>query len=233
MIRALIFDFDGIIVNTEPLHHRAFQKIFAPLGLDVSWDEYLSDYIGFDDRDAVRERFRSAGRELDADTHSRLIADKAKAFLEVIEEAPAADFPGVVDLIRAASKRLPVALCSGAVMSDIRPFLRRLDLESCFQTVVTAEDVAASKPDPMSYRLALAKLQMKHPQLGLAPENTLAIEDTPAGIASARGAGLKVIAVTNSYPAISLGDAHAVVTSLEGQTLASLAALVDGKNEAK
>jgi beta-phosphoglucomutase len=228
-MQALIFDFDGVIVDTEPLHHRAFQRVFQPLGLDVTWEQYVDTYIGFDDRDAVRERFRVAGKPLDDATLLRLVAEKAAAFLDVVAEAPAAAFPGVVALIREASARIPVGLCSGAVMSDIQPFLERLDLATCFQTIVTADDVAASKPDPMSYRLALAKLQMKHPQLGLSPETTVAIEDTPAGIASARGAGLRVLAVTNSYPAPALNEAHAVIETLEGLDLTRLAGMVRGE----
>src|SRR5512146_1010510 len=162
MLAAVIFDFDGIIVDTEPIHYRAFQEVLVPRGLGYSWEEYLECYIGFDDRDAFREAFRS-GRTTIADRELKeLINEKARAFQRIIA-AGVEPYPGVVELIRSISGNLPLGLCSGALTSDIEPILRQLGIAGFFDVVVTAEDVAASKPDPASYALALERLAARFP----------------------------------------------------------------------
>ena len=220
MLAAVIFDFDGVIVDTEPLHYKAFQDILAPFGLAYSWDEYLSRYIGFDDRDAFREVFRLAGRPLADKELLGLIDRKAHAFQTIA--AGVEPYPGVVELVREIARELPLALCSGALPSDIAPIIHQLGIADCFALVVTAADVKASKPDPESYALTLRRLAALFPDRGITPGTCLAIEDTPAGIASAVGAGLKVLAVTNSYPAERLGGACKAVTSLAQMDLAGL-----------
>ncbi|HBG07636.1 MAG: HAD family hydrolase [Geobacteraceae bacterium GWC2_58_44] len=220
MLNAVIFDFDGIIVDTEPLHYQAFQEILAPLGLGYSWQEYLDRYLGFDDRDAFREAFRAGGRPLSDQQLKELMAEKAQAFLTIVSVG-VAPYPGVVELIRSISGNLPLGLCSGALRSDIDPILLQLGLTGAFDTLVTADEVAASKPDPESYRLAVQRLQGIFPGQ-VDPAASIAIEDTPAGIASATGAGLKVLAVTNSYPGERLTGACRVVDSLAGIDLEAL-----------
>ena len=220
MLDAVIFDFDGIIVDTEPLHYKAFQELLVPRGLGYSWEEYLERYLGFDDRDAFRESFRTAGRPLSAEELKALMDGKAQAFLRAVS-AGVAPYPGVVELIRSISGTLPLALCSGALRGDIDPILSQLDLVGAFDTLVTADEVAASKPDPESYRLALQRLQELFPGR-IEPARSLAIEDTPAGILSATGAGLRVLAVTNSYPEERLSGACRVVDSLAGIDLEGL-----------
>jgi beta-phosphoglucomutase len=221
MLAAVIFDFDGIIVDTEPLHYKAFQEILVPRDLGYSWEEYLARYIGFDDRDAFREAFRAGGDTIDDLELKGLIEEKARAFQRIIATG-VEPYPGVVELIRSVAGNLPLGLCSGALTSDITPILRQLGIDGLFDVVVTAEDVAASKPDPASYALALARLRAHFPGRAVTPENTLAIEDTPAGIASASGAGLKTLAVTNSYPEEKLTGAFRVVVSLAGIDLEGL-----------
>lgn len=221
MLTAVIFDFDGIIVDTEPLHYKAFQEILVPLGLGYSWEEYLKRYIGFDDRDAFREAFRSGGREIDDQELRLLIEEKGTAFQRTIVSG-VEPYQGVVELVRSISGNLPLALCSGALPGDILPILKQLGIDGAFDAVVTAADVNASKPDPASYALTVARLQAAFPQREIIPARCLAIEDTPAGIASATGAGLKAMAVTNSYPEESLGGACRVVPSLAGIDLEGL-----------
>ena len=215
MLDAVVFDFDGIIVDTEPLHYKAFQQILVPLGLGYSWQEYLGHYIGFDDRDAFREAFRAGGKPLDELGLKGLIAEKAAAFQETICSG-VEPYPGVVELIRSIQGAIPLALCSGALACDIKPILGQLALSDVFDAVVTADDVAASKPDPASYVLAVERLRALFPVRNISPGRCLAVEDTPAGIASATGAGLKVMAVTNSYPADRLAGALRVVDTLVG-----------------
>ncbi len=221
MLTAVVFDFDGIIVDSEPMHYRAFQKVLEPLGAGYSWQEYVDRYMGFDDRDAFREAFRVNGLQLHEGELNRLIAAKAACFQEVIA-AGVQPYPGVVELIRSLSGVIPLSICSGALRSDIEPVLEQLSLRGAFDLMVTAEEVQASKPDPASYRLAVERLRQAFPAAGISPASSLAIEDTPAGITSATGAGLKVLAVTNSYPATELVQAVKTVDSLAGVTIEDL-----------
>lgn len=221
MLSAVIFDFDGIIVDTEPLHYKAFQEVLVPRGLGYSWEVYLADYIGFDDRDALREAFRRGGRALSGEELRALIAEKAAAFQRTIAHG-VEPYHGVPGMIRALAGAVPLGLCSGALRCDIDPILATLGLADSFDVFVTADEVAASKPDPESYTLAVARLQSAYPDLGISASGCLAIEDTPAGIAAATGAGLKVLAVTNSYPAEKLAGAACIVDSLAGIDLPGL-----------
>ncbi len=210
MINAVIFDFDGIIVDSERLHWAAFNQV---LNDPVSWEDYLETLIGFDDRDAFKYLFPNLGKnEL-----SGLIEKKAAAFQELLESNGAAALPGAVELIKHLSGNIPLAICSGALREDIFPILGKLGIEDAFDTIVTADDTHISKPDPAPYKLAMQKLGVT---------SGLAIEDTPAGIMSAKGAGLKVLSVTNSYDAEYLTQADAVVASLEGLTLEKLNLLI-------
>lgn len=244
MISAVIFDFDGIIVDSERLHWAAFNQVLGPLGKTISWTDYVQTYIGFDDRDTFRHVFpelknqprlslRSSHPAPGGDSkHSPplegcpqggeglsldgLIAAKAAAFQQLLESDGAAALPGAVELIKQLSGNIPLAICSGALREDILPILGKLGIEDAFDTIVTADDTHISKPDPAPYKLAMKKLGVTC---------GLAIEDTPAGIASAKGAGLTVLAVTNSHPVEALTKADAVVDSLEGLDLARLAVL--------
>lgn len=210
---AVIFDFDGVIVDTEPLHYAAFQRTLDPLGLHFTWQEYVETYIGFDDRDAFRHAFSSQGIVLNIERLHSLIEQKAAFFEEAIHEG-VTPYPGAVELIlHMKADQTPLALCSGALRSDIDPILSMLGISDCFDVIVTADDVAASKPDPECYELAFQRLQAAH--IGsFTKETTLAIEDTPAGISSAKAAGLMVCGVTNSYPAERLDQATFVTDSL-------------------
>jgi len=242
MINAVIFDFDGIIVDSERLHWAAFNKVLAPLGKTILWEDYVRIYIGFDDRDTFRHAFpelknpprpslRSVhpshgGEQLKSPPLegcpkggegridlNLLIEKKAAAFQDLLESDGAAALPGAVELIQHLSGNIPLAICSGALREDILPILGKLGIENAFDTLVTADDTHISKPDPAPYKLAMKRLGVT---------SGLAIEDTPAGIASAKGAGLKVLSVTNSYPAEALTQADAIVDSLEGLTLEKL-----------
>lgn len=218
---AVIFDFDGVIVDTEPLHYAAFQRLLEPLGLGFSWDQYVETYMGFDDRDAFMEAFKSDRSGLSTTALQGLIDRKAVLFQEIIRDGINA-YPGVVELIRyIQATNTPLAISSGALRSDIAPILETLGISDCFDVIVTAEDVAHSKPDPECYSLAHAKLNECR-RLTLSPEQVLAIEDTPAGIAAAKGAGLRVIAVTNSYPASHLSQADLVVEALNPAAILSV-----------
>lgn len=212
---AVIFDFDGILVDTEPLHCEAFRKVLQPLGIGFTWEEYQDRYMGFDDRDAFREAFRVHGKPLDEETMKELLSVKSVAFQEAIRDGVRA-YPGAVSLVESLHARdLPLAISSGALRSDIDPILAQLGISGCFSIAVTADDVRRSKPDPESYRLAFLRLKQAYPSRISSAKGCLAIEDTPAGIRSAKGAGLTVLAVTNSYAVKELEEADYLTETLE------------------
>ncbi len=222
----VIFDFDGVIVDSEPLHWRAFCEVLSPHGFTFSWQEYLAGYVGLDDRGALQKIYALMGRPLDSEAMNELIARKAEAFQQQVSRGLAA-YPGVLELIARSAAELPVALCSGALRSDILPVLQGLGIKDVFPVMVTADDVAVSKPDPESYRLAFERLSQHHAGRLKNPGACIAIEDTPAGIASARGAGLTVLAVTNNFSADVLAGAHRTVSTLQGMGIDDLSEMVD------
>ena len=218
MISAVIFDFDGVIVDSERLHWAAFNAVIDD---PVSWEDYLQTLIGFDDRDA----FKYLIPDIQKDELEELIVKKAAAFQELLADGGAAALPGAVELIRHLSGQIPIAICSGALREDILPIIGKLGVADAFDTIVTAEDTPISKPDPAPYSKAWKILSETFQSLEPLSSG-LAIEDTPAGIASAKGAGLKVLAVTNSYDRSDLTQADAIVDTLEGLTLDELNAIL-------
>lgn len=214
IIESVIFDFDGVIVDTEPLHYKAFQEILSPLGLGYSWEDYCKTYMGFDDRDAFKESFASHGMTLAQEQMEKLIVSKANCFQKIIKNGTT-PYPGVMELIDHLNVfKIPIAICSGALISDIKPILTELNINHYFSIIITADDVPQSKPDPRCYDMAWLQLQQKHPTKIINRQNCLAIEDTPSGITSAKGAGLRVAAVTNSYPAGRLKQADLIIAEL-------------------
>ena len=217
---AVLFDFDGILVDSEPMHFRAFTEILDPLGMGFPWKEYVETYMGFDDRDAFREAFRARGIALDDARLANLVAAKSRAFQDGIRKG-VTSYPGAVSLIESLhADGRPLALCSGALRSDIEPILARLGVAGRFDVIVSADDVRRSKPDPESYALAFARLSERRAPSLTVPGRSVAVEDTPAGIRSAKGAGLRVLAATNSYEAGALAEADWIVHSLESVRVA-------------
>ncbi len=206
---AVFFDFDGVIVDSEPLHWRAFARVLDPEGLAFDWDEYRRSYIGFDDRDVFRARFASAGRPQGDRAIEGWIQRKADAFEALASAEPPPPYAGVRELLAGLQDRACLGLCTGALRRDILPILDRLGLRSRFTVMVTADDVPASKPDPACYRLAMDRA---HARRGVA------IEDTPAGIRAARGAGLRVLAVATTHDPRELDAADRVVSGLSAVT---------------
>ncbi len=211
-IQAVIFDFDGVIADTEPLHHQAFCQVAEPDGLACAWDEYVRDYIGYDDRDLFRVAYKKSGRALtDADVHARVEA-KAQAFIKLTAHG-VQTYDGIPDLIVRAQELFPVGLCSGALRSDIEPILIQLGLTNVFRVIVTAEDVPMSKPDPACYRLVVERMSSAIAR-PLATCECVAIEDTPGGIRAAKGAGLQVWAVTHTHEPAAVAQADEVFDAL-------------------
>lgn len=228
MLKAVIFDFDGVIVDSEPLHFRTFHETLMPHGFNLTWEEYKDVYIGLDDRGAFTHALAAMGLPTDATAVRALIEEKSKRFAEVLDGHDLQPYPGVAELLRALHGRHPVGLCSGALRSDIFPILEELHLKDCFNVFVTTDDVHASKPDPTSYRLCAQRLAENFPGAGITAAECVAIEDTPDGLVAALGAGMRTIAVTTNFPAEYLANAHRVVNSLAELSVAALETFAGG-----
>lgn len=211
MMEAIAFDFDGVVVDAEPMHFRAFLQVGEPLGFTMDWQRYLRDLIGYDDRDAFRTILRELGQLVEDERVAELCVQKQKAMDRMIAEGVPM-IPGARELIEAAhAESLPIAIASGATRRDITLILEGLDLLDRFPQITSADDVEHSKPHPRTYQLAAERL-------GIDPAHCLAIEDTPFGIQSARGAGMMTLGLATTGPAKNLHEAQRVIDDLTGVT---------------
>ena len=222
MIAAIVFDFDGVIADSEPLHYEAFVAVSRRFGLDFDYETYARRYIGFDDRDAFRAMLDEVGASAnDAASIASLTAQKAAAFEQCVQAGIRA-LPGAIELVHAASAAMPVAIASGATRRDIDLILDKLGIADRFELIVSADDVARSKPDPETYRQAVRRLADRHTGHGIKATTCVAIEDTTAGLASARAAGLKTVGIDPTDSAGGLDGADHTLGSLRELTLEQL-----------
>lgn len=221
MLRAAIFDFDGVLVDSEPFHFRALRDCLLAEGVAIDEQEYARHYLAYDDRGAIRLAFERHLVRFDRERVEAAAARKARAFEALMPQIPF--LPGARELVGELSRELPLAIASGALRGEVEAILRSGGLRDAFAAIVGAEDVANGKPHPEPYLAALGRLEARAP--GLRPEQCLVFEDSMPGIASARAAGMTVVAVTSSYPAAKLSAARLVVDSLEGLEPAGLRAL--------
>ena len=220
-LRAAVFDFDGVIVDSEPLHYRSLRDALRPEGVEISEAEYLQVYLAYDDREAIRLALEHHGQSTDPARRERIEARKVETFARLIPEIPV--FDGVRDLVRALEAEMPLAIASGARHDEVDAILRGVGLRDAFEAIVGAEDAERTKPDPAPYLEAARRLAARTP--GLAPADCLAFEDSMPGIASALVAGMKVVGIAHSYPAEKLRAAHRVVDSLVGLDAGALRGL--------
>jgi histidinol dehydrogenase len=205
-IRAVLFDFDGVLADSETGHWRAFRAVLAPLGMALTRADYNARYLVFDDRRALAAMLRDAGRRpgrAGSPSIDSLVHRKRAHFRRLMGGAPALE-PGAARLIRALARRVPLAVVSGAAGVEVRGALRAAGVLRLFRTVVAAENVPRSKPDPAGYRLALRRLGLDDGAAGVA------LEDSPGGIRAARSAGLPVLGVATTYGPADLRAAGAV-----------------------
>jgi len=228
MLKAIVFDFDGVVVDSEPVHYQAFMEIGRGLGIAFDYEHYLRNYIGFDDRDAIRAMLTEAGMPTGDDHIAELRDQKQQVFERLVSQGAAA-IPGAVELIDEAHTHMPIAVGSGATSLDIELMLESLGRRDRFEVIVSADHVSRSKPDPATYRMAVEQLAARHPELDLMPKDCLAIEDTAAGIESARGAGLMTLGITTTGPASLLSRAHRVEPGLQGVSLVTLRQWFNGE----
>jgi len=209
--RGVIFDFDGVLINSEPLHLRAFQEILPAYGRTLTEQEYYAHYIVYSDRE-VLERLLPAGEALEA----ALVA-KERRYRELVEAGVPVFLDGLALLHR--TDGWSVGLATGSLRPEVERILRSLGIRERFGAIVTREDCRRGKPDPEPFLLAADAL-------GLAPHRCVAIEDTPGGVQAAKAAGMACVAVTHSCPRDSLVGADLVVDDLAAVPLAAV--LADG-----
>ncbi len=222
-LRAVIFDFDGVIADTEPLHYEGLRRTLAAVGITLSESDYYADYLGFDDHGCVVAALQAHGRPIDRETVRDLMQKKAVAYLASIRDHLVI-FPGVREFVQEAAASFPLAIASGALRREIELILDQAGIRKAFQHITSAEDVTHGKPDPQPFLHALAGLNRQQPAQPIAPESCLVIEDSLPGIRAAKAAGMKVLAVANTHTTQDLHEAHAISHSLNDQRLAELRA---------
>ena len=220
-LQALIFDFDGVIADTEPLHFAGLRKTLSEIGIELTEAEYYADYLGYDDRGCFVAALTANKRQADPDTVAMLMKRKAVAYLESVKHHHVI-FPGIPEFVRDAASAYPLAVASGALRHEIEYILEAAGLRKEFQHITSAEDVTRGKPDPQPFLHALNGLQRQRP--GLTAGSCLVIEDSIPGIRSAKAAGMKVLAITNTHTVQDLHEAHAIAHSLKDARLADLRA---------
>ncbi|HYV05977.1 MAG TPA: HAD family phosphatase [Blastocatellia bacterium] len=223
MLKAIVFDCDGVIADTEPVHLAAFQTVLAAEGISLSKELYYREYLALDDFGCYSKAFADHGLALSRQKVDELIERKAAAVKPVITEHLRL-FPGVVDFIRRASQQVTLAVASGALRREVELILRTADIAGCFKAVVCAEDVARGKPHPDPFLEALARIN-SGVDSPIKPGECLVVEDSIHGIRSAHAAGMLCLAVTNSYPSETLAEADLVAGTLDGFSLAQLESL--------
>lgn len=224
MLKAVLFDCDGVIADSEHLHFALFQKVLEGIGITLSQAEYVEKYLAMDDKGCFGAVLADRGRTLSDAAVADLIAKKTALYKETASRNLVI-LPGVVEFVMAVSQKFPLALASGALRDEIKLMLRAAGIDHYFDAIVAAEDVTRGKPAPDAYLKALDELNKKYPGRNMKPEECLVVEDSKHGLLSARAAGMKCVAVTTSYPADELSAADRVVPVLTAVRVADLEGL--------
>jgi beta-phosphoglucomutase len=211
---AVLFDFDGVLVNSEPLHLQAFREVLGAEHIELTEEEYYRELLGFDDKGAFRHVYQKRKLDLPPKTFLSLMARKSEVMMDLIYRRQFSALPGVEEFVRSLWRKRPLAICSGALREEIEAMLEGIALRDCFSIIVAAEDVTVGKPDPSGY-LMTTKLISEKAGRELLPKDCLIVEDAPSVIKSVRGVGFPVLAVATSYSMEKLADANWAVKSLE------------------
>ncbi|MDZ4732595.1 MAG: HAD family phosphatase [Nitrospirota bacterium] len=220
-LTAMIFDFDGVIADTEPLHFASFRQTLAEIGISLTEADYYANYLGYDDRGCFLAALIAHQHPTDPIALTQLMQRKARAYLESVKDHLVI-FPGVREFVREASAAYPLAIASGALRHEIEVILEQAGLRKEFLHITSAEDVTRGKPDPQPFLQSLNALNRQRQEQALTAESCLVIEDSIPGIRGAKIAGMKVLAVANTHTIQDLHEAHAVVQSLSQIHLSEL-----------
>jgi beta-phosphoglucomutase len=212
-MRAVIFDFDGVIADTEPLHYESLRRTLAEIRITLTEQDYYTDYLGFDDRGCIMEALRVNHHPISNSLVEDLMAKKAVAYMASIKEHLVI-FPGVRAFIEEAAATYPLAIASGALRPEIELVLEQVGLRNAFGHITSAEDVTHGKPHPAPFLQALAGLNHHRSTTVIPAGSCLVIEDSLPGIRAAKAAGMRVLAVANTHTAQDLHEADAISMSL-------------------
>ena len=219
-LAAIIFDFDGVIANSEPLHFQAFRDEVATRGVELTESAYYQRYLGFDDAGAFRAIAAANHVEWNPSDIAAMVASKADRIV-ALEEHTSVLFPGAADAVRRAAAAVPIGIASGALTAEIRRTLAREHLEEFFAVIVGADQTAASKPAPDPYLRAVETMGSRL-HISLQPGDCAAVEDSHWGLESARRAGLRTVAVAHTYDAQTLSSADLVIAKIDELDLGRL-----------
>jgi beta-phosphoglucomutase len=222
MLKAVIFDFDGVIADSEALHYKALNTVFNRYGVDVPKDLHWQKYLGYSDRENIEAVSVDYSMGMD-DTKIQLLIDEKKIVFDELVAEGAIIIDGVAEFIqRLIDSGICRAICSGALRSDIDLMLGGTDFKDAFEVIVTADDVKHGKPDPEGYLQALKKLN-GNDKSPIEASQCIVIEDSHWGLEAASAAGMNTIAVTNTYPKEELdGKARRIVDRLDELTVDDL-----------
>ena len=213
MLGAVIFDFDGVITDSEILHLRAFNKVLIQFGFEIEKKDYYSKYLGYTDADCYAKLIEDGLLKTKREQIPNLITQKNIIF-EELAKTEGRTIEGVHEFLSMLSENnIPMAICSGALMAEIELILNEANLRERFVTIVSAEDVTKGKPHPEGFLITLTKLKKV---LGdkITAEQCIVIEDSLWGIKADKAARMHCIAVTNSYEAGQLSSADKIVQKL-------------------
>lgn len=224
MLKSVIFDFDGVIVDSEKWHWRGFNDILAGFDINLSWQEYCDSYLGYTDSELLEKVFSERQIEYTPEKIALLVSEKAVIFGNLARQSTETidGIMGLLDLL--SENKISTAICSGASSCDIDAMLCGTGIENRFSVIVSADDVEKGKPDPAGYLLTLEKLKA-HFGMDILHADCVVIEDSHWGIEAGIAAGMNVVAVTNNYSAEELKMAQKVVANLKELTIEDLQSL--------
>jgi beta-phosphoglucomutase len=209
-ISAIVFDFDGVLADSEPLHLATYQEVLSAFDVTLSRADYYANFLGYSDADVFRLLWARHGWTLDDEQIAALIAQKSLIFDEAIASGSVL-YPGAPDCVERLARAFPLGIASGALRHEIEMVLAGARLAHHFRFIVGAGDTAHSKPAPDPYLRGAER----H---GVPASACVAIEDSRWGIQSAKTAGMKCVGITHTYPASELTAADAVIASLDDFT---------------
>ena len=214
MLKAVIFDFDGVITDSEVLHLRSFNKVLAQFDVEIKKKDYYSKYLGFTDNDCYTQLIKDGVLKIDKKRIPELVEQKNVVFKE-LAKTEGRTIEGVCDFLNLLHQnKIPMAICSGALLTEIELLLDEANLRSFFQTIVSAEHVKKGKPHPEGFLRALKRLN-KDRERKISARRCVVIEDSLWGLQAAKAAGMHTVAVTNSYDAKQLTIAEKIVDNLK------------------
>jgi len=213
MLRAVIFDFDGVITDSEILHFRAFNQVLGQYGIELTKDDYYKTYLGFNDADCYKLLIGQGLLKTDKQQIKNLIEQKKRIF-EQLAKAEGKMIEGVRDFLTMLEQNnISMAICSGALLTEVEMVLEDARLRHLFEVIVSGEQVKKGKPDPEGFLLSLQRLN-ENRENPITANQCIAIEDSHWGLEAAKAAGMHTIAVTNSYDAEQLSMADKIVDQL-------------------